>query len=129
MCVSAAVCIFSLAVCQCLMVCINSLVGCQSGAVIFMCRSPDQPIGKTSAQKAADLSSIPAFAGDLFPGRVFLATVIGTPVAALPGAWRSRVSAGTGWHCDWLRWMFNLQLLCLCGNTYNCLSRSFPEIH
>ena len=24
---------------------------------------------------------------------------IGTPVASLPGAWRYRVSAGTGWPC------------------------------
>ena len=32
---------------------------------------------------------------------------IGSPVATLPGAWRYRVSAGTGWpvsvHCDWAR--------------------------
>ena len=30
----------------------------------------------------------------------------GNPVAALPGAWRYRVSAGTGWpesvYCDWV---------------------------
>ena len=35
---------------------------------------------------------------------------IGTPVATLPGAWRYRVIAGTGWpgvsidYCDWVRW-------------------------
>ena len=33
---------------------------------------------------------------------------IGTPVATLPGAWRYRVSAGTGRplsvYCDWVRW-------------------------
>ena len=32
---------------------------------------------------------------------------IGTPVATLPGAWRYRFSAGTGWlvsvYCDWVR--------------------------
>ena len=32
---------------------------------------------------------------------------IGTPVATLPGAWRYRVSPGTGWpvsaYCDWVR--------------------------
>ena len=31
----------------------------------------------------------------------------GTPVATLPGAWRYRVSAGSGWpvsvYCDWVR--------------------------
>ena len=33
---------------------------------------------------------------------------IGTPVATLPGAWRYKVSTGTGWpvsvNCDWVRW-------------------------
>ena len=29
---------------------------------------------------------------------------IGTPVATLPGAWCYRVSAGTGWPNDWVRW-------------------------
>ena len=33
-----------------------------------------------------------------FRGRVIPVTVkIGTPVPTLPGAWRNRVSAGTGW--------------------------------
>ena len=30
---------------------------------------------------------------------------IGTPVATLPGAWRYRVSAGTGWLCVSIMWL------------------------
>ena len=41
--------------------------------------------------------SNPAYAG-IFPESSHTSGLkIGTPVAALPGAWRSRVSAGTGW--------------------------------
>ena len=49
---------------------------------------------KASASRAADLGSIPAFPVGLFPGRDLNT---GTPVAALPGAWRYGVSSGTGW--------------------------------
>ena len=42
----------------------------------------------------ADLGSILAFYVDLFPGRVIPVT---STLAALPGAWRYRVSAGAGW--------------------------------
>ena len=52
---------------------------------------------KAYASKAADLGSIPAFAVDLFTGRVMPETIkIGTPGATLPGVWRYRVSPGTG---------------------------------
>ena len=41
--------------------------------------------------------SNPACAG-IFPGSSHTSDLkIGTPVATLPGAWRYRVSAGTGW--------------------------------
>ena len=56
---------------------------------------------------------------------------IGTPVDALPGAWRNRVSAGAGClGAGMLRLgEFDLQLLSQCGSTYSRLSRSVPEIH
>ena len=58
---------------------------------------------------------------------------IGTPVATLPGTWRYRVSAETGWPgvSTLTGWdvNFDLQLLSRCGSMYNCLSRSVPEIH
>ena len=63
------------------------------------CLGPHRLVGlvvKASASRVADLGLIPAFppfcrsshSGDL---------KIGTRVAILPGAWRYRVSAGTGW--------------------------------
>ena len=56
------------------------------------------PGGDVSAWGAVDLSSIPAFAADLLTGPVTPVTEeLVTPVATLPGAWRYRVSAGTGW--------------------------------
>ena len=33
----------------------------------------------------------------IFPGRVIPATLGYTPLATLPGAWRYKLSAGTGW--------------------------------
>ena len=43
------------------------------------------------------LGSNPACAG-IFPGLSHTSDLkIGTPLATLPGAWRNRVSAGTGW--------------------------------
>ena len=47
-------------------------------------------------------------------------------MATLPGAW---VSTGTGWSGVSILRLGNLQLISLCGSTYNCLSRSVPEIH
>ena len=55
--------------------------------------SPSWPSGKASASRAADRGSIPALAVRLFSGRVMSRTL----VAALLGAWRYRVSVGTGW--------------------------------
>ena len=50
------------------------------------------------ASRAGDLGSIPAVPVNLFPDRVTPVTCkMGTPVAALPGAWRYNVSVGTGW--------------------------------
>ena len=44
------------------------------------------------------MRSIPAFRVDHFSKSSFSSDLnIGTPVATLPGAWRYRVSAGTGW--------------------------------
>ena len=64
---------------------------------------------KAPASKTTDLGSIPAFARDLFQdGVIPVTSKIGTPVAILPGAWRCKVSTGTGWpsviYCDWVRW-------------------------
>ena len=51
---------------------------------------------KTSVSKAEDPSSNPAHA-DIFPGSSHTSDLQnGTPVATLPGAWRYRVSVGTG---------------------------------
>ena len=59
---------------------------------------------------------------------------IGTPVATLPGAWRYRVSTGTGRPGVSTLWLGEVERL-IC-NFYlsvaarkNCLSRSVPEIH
>ena len=59
---------------------------------------------------------------------------IGTPVATLPGAWRDRVSAGTGWPNISILWLGEMESS-VC-NIYlsvtarkNCLSRSVLEIH
>ena len=45
----------------------------------------------------------------IFPGSSHTSDLkTGTSVATLPGAWRYRASAGTGWpgvsNCDWVRW-------------------------
>ena len=54
---------------------------------------------KAYVSRAADLGSIPAFAADLFPGRVIRLTskLIGGLLATLPGVLCCRVNAGTGW--------------------------------
>ena len=43
------------------------------------------------------VGSNPAFAGIFSESSHTGDSKIGTPVATLPGAWRYRVSAGTGW--------------------------------
>ena len=51
---------------------------------------------KASASRAI-LGSSPACA-EIFPGSSHTSDLkIGTPVATVPGAWRYRVSTGTGW--------------------------------
>ena len=47
-----------------------------------------------SAPRAADLRSILAFAMGIFSGPVIPVTY---KLASLPGAWRCKVSVGTGW--------------------------------
>ena len=52
---------------------------------------------KTSALRVADLGSNPAWAVDLFPGRVMpVSDKIVTPRATQPGTLHYMVSAGTG---------------------------------
>ena len=73
---------------------------------------------KASTSRVEDPGSIPARAG-IFSGLSHTSNLtIGTPVATLPGAWRYRVSTGTGRpgvsilglvgpvsvYCDWVRW-------------------------
>ena len=54
-------------------------------------------VAKASASRAADPGSIPACAMHLFSGSSHTSDLkIGNPGAALPGAWRCKVSAGTG---------------------------------
>ena len=71
---------------------------------------------KASASRAED----PGFEYR-FPGSSLTSDLkIGTPVAALPGAWRRRVSAGTGWpRCQYIVTgrddKFDQQLLSQCG--------------
>ena len=63
---------------------------------------------KSSATRAED----PRFKfrlARIFPGWIHTSNlIISTPLATLPGAWRYRVSAGTGClmsvYCDWVRW-------------------------
>ena len=66
-------------------------------------RTTSETVGlvvKASASRAEERKipgSNPACAG-IFPGSSHTSDLkIGTPVATLPGAWRYRVSAGTGW--------------------------------
>ena len=59
-----------------------------------------QPTGTVISRRSLErksLGSNPACAG-IFSGSSHTSDIqIGTPVATLPGAWRSRVSVGTGW--------------------------------
>ena len=64
---------------------------------------------KTSASRAADPEFDSRWCGGDFSGSSHTSDLtIDTPVATLPGAWRCRVSAGTGWpvsiYCDWMSW-------------------------
>ena len=53
---------------------------------------------KASASRAEDPGFESRLHKDFFPGSSHASDFkIGTPVATLPGAWRYRVSAGTGW--------------------------------
>ena len=53
---------------------------------------------KASTSRAADPGSeSPLHCGDIFGSSHTSDFKIGTPVATLPGTWRYRVSAGTGW--------------------------------
>ena len=53
---------------------------------------------------------------------------VSTPVATLPGAWRYRVSAGTGWPWGGILGMGEIASsicnFCQCGGKYDCQCRS-----
>ena len=53
---------------------------------------------------------------------------IGTPMAALPGAWRYRVSAGTGWPDVSVLWLGEMENLVCNFYLSVAVSRSVPEI-
>ena len=56
--------------------------------------------------------SNPAWDG-IFPGSSHTSDLkIGTPVATLPGAWRHRVGAGTGWPGVSILWLGEISLIC-----------------
>ena len=56
--------------------------------------------------------SIPACAVGIFPGLSHTSDLkIGTAVATLPGAWRCRVSSGTGWPSVSILWVGELESL------------------
>ena len=89
-------------------------------------------VAKASAPRAADLSLIPAFTRNFFPGQFIPVAKIDSPVATLPSAWHYKVSTGTGLSGVSILWRGrteSLQLLSKCGSMYNCLSRSIPEVH
>ena len=49
---------------------------------------------------------------EIFPGSSHTSDLnIGTPVATLPGAWRYRVSAGTGWPGVCILWLGEMESL------------------
>ena len=60
-------------------------------------RPPRWPSGKASVSRAEG-PGFESACGRIFSGSSHTSDFkIGTPVATLPGAWRYRVSAGTGW--------------------------------
>ena len=58
---------------------------------------PRWPSGKAPASRAEDPGFESRLRRDFFGVESYSDSNIGTPVATLPGAWRYRVSAGTGW--------------------------------
>ena len=95
--------------------------------VICVVKSPRCPSGKVSA--STEDPGIDSRWRRVFSGSSHTSDLnIGTPVAALPGAWHYRISP-VSVYCDWVRWKVYLQLLSQCGSTYKCLSRSILEIH
>ena len=72
--------------------------------------------------------SNPACAG-IFSGSSHTSDLnIGTPVATLPGAWRYRVSAGTGQPGVSILWLGEMEGW-ICSFYLSDLCRSVPEIH
>ena len=55
------------------------------------------PVVKASLSRAADPGIDSRLAGDVSGSSHTSDLKIGSPVATLPGAWRDRVSSGTGW--------------------------------
>ena len=83
---------------------------------------PGRPSQKASIWSAADQRSHLAHTNNFKTGIL---------KATLPDAWHYRVSAGTGCPCFSRHWMneiakFDLQLLSLCGKTWNSLSTDVP---
>ena len=71
--------------------CGGRFVGC------LLNRPPHWPSGKASASRAEDPGFKSRWRWDFFWGSSHTSDLkIGTPVATLPGAWRYRVSTGTG---------------------------------
>ena len=110
-------------------VCLRNEIVCLSSQIT---RLVDMEV-KASASRATDLGSFPAFHAELFPGRVVPTTSELVPPMATPARRLGiKVSTGTGWPgVSTLGEVakFDPQLLSQCGSTYNCLSRSVPEIH
>ena len=65
--------------------------------VVCAHRPPRWPSGKASASRAEDPGFESRLRRDFFSGSSHTSdSKMGTPVATLPGAWRYRVSTGTG---------------------------------
>ena len=80
------------------------------------------PVVKAPASRAADPGFEPHLRRDFSWSSITSDLKIGTPMATLPGAWRYRVSAGTGrpqCQCTVTGWggKFDLQLLSQCDST------------
>ena len=72
---------------------------------------------KASASKAEDPEFESRLCRDFFTGSSHTSDLkIGTPVATLPGAWRYRVSTGTGWPSVSILWLGEVE--CLICNFY-----------
>ena len=77
---------------------------------------PRWPSGKASASRAEDPGFKSRLHRDFFGSSHTSDLKIGTPVATLPGAWRSRVSAGTGRPRVSILWLGEVE--CLICNFY-----------